>query len=119
MGMLISWIVSALVLWLLHFLPIPFINITFAGGLINFLIVAVVIGLINAFLVPLVKNILKTRSSLILFIVSLVVDAAALLLAAWLPIGFGIGWVSALVAAAILSLLNLGASAAEGRRRKR
>jgi len=116
-SVLISWLLSALVLFLMQF--IPFINISFAGGIfsMNFLIVAIVIGLINAFLVPLVKNILKSKSSLILFVVSLVIDAAALLLAAWLPIGFGINPVSALIAAAILSFLNLGASSVAGRRK--
>ena len=107
-SMFISWVVSALALWLMSF--IPFMDIGFGGGIVAFLIVAVVIGLINAVLVPIVKNILKAKNPLVLLVISLVVDAAALLLAAWLPIGFGIGLVSALIAAAVLSLLNLGAS---------
>ena len=109
LGVLISWILSALVLWVLS-LVLP--GISFDGGVISisFLITAVVIGLINALLVPLVKNIVKTQNAILLFVISLVVDAAALMFAAWLPIGFGITFVAALIAAAVLSLLNLGAS---------
>jgi len=108
LGVLISWILSALILWILSL----FLDITFTGGLISvsFLIAAIVIGLINALLVPLVKNIIKTQNAVLLFVISLVVDAAALLFAAWLPIGFSISFVAAIIAAAVLSLLNLGAS---------
>ena len=105
---LINWILSALILWVLSF----FLDISFTGGVISlsFLIAAVVIGLINALLVPIVKNVVKTSNSALLFVISLVVDAAALLFAAWLPIGFSISLVAAIIAAVILSLLNLGAS---------
>jgi len=108
LGILISWILSALILWVLSF----FLDISFTGGVISvsFLITAIVIGLINALLVPLVKNIFKTENAILLFVISLVVDAAALMLASQLPIGFSITFVAALIAAAVLSLLNLGAS---------
>ena len=108
-SILITWLLSALVLWLLSF--IPFMGITIAGNLLSFVFVAVVIGLINAFIVPIVKGIFKLNNPGIMLVVSLVIDAAALWLASIILSGFTIGVpVPALIAAAILSVLNLGAS---------
>jgi len=107
-SILISWILSALVLFVLSF----FLDISFSGGIISlsFLIAAVVIGLINALLVPVVKNIFKTQNNAVLFVISLVIDAAALMLAAWLPIGFHISFFpAAIIAAAVLAIVGLGA----------
>jgi len=107
--MLISWLLSAVVLWLLQF--VPFIQISLPGIFsLGFLITAVVIGLINALLVPIVKDKLKAKSHLAILVITLAVDTGALLLASFLPINFSIGIVSAIIAAAILSVLNLGAS---------
>ncbi|MCL1863748.1 MAG: phage holin family protein [Defluviitaleaceae bacterium] len=106
-GVLIGWALSAVVLFLLQF--VPFLDIYFGANIVSFIIVAVVIGLINGLLVPLVKNILKIKNPLVLLVATLLVDACALVLAGFLPIAFGIGFVSAIIAAAVLSVLNLGA----------
>jgi uncharacterized membrane protein YvlD (DUF360 family) len=112
-SVLISWLLSALALWLLSLIPLsPFFDINFYDGVLSlsFLIAAVVIGLINGLLVPLVKGVLKVKSPLVLLFVSLVVDAVALILASILVPGFGIGIIAAVIAGAVLSALNLGAS---------
>jgi uncharacterized membrane protein YvlD (DUF360 family) len=109
---LITGVISAVILWLLSFLP--FMHISFGGGLIAFLLAAAVIGLINALIVPAVKSVLGNRSnSLILLIISLVIDAAALWLAGWLAGQFNLGFSieffpTAIIAAAVLAVLNVG-----------
>ena len=101
-----NWVISALVLWLLSFLP--FMAIGFSG-IVGILIAAVVIGLINALIVPVVKGALKSNNTVVLLVVSLVIDAAALWLAGWLVPGFSIGFFpTAIIAAAVLTALNLG-----------
>ena len=77
MKVLIAWIFSAVILWLLSFLP--FMNITFGGTpWRTILIVAIVVGLINAIIVPIIKGVFKKGHPAVIFCISLVVDAAAL-----------------------------------------
>ena len=110
-SVLISWLISALIIWLLArpFITnnVPFMNVTLDGW-VAVVIVALVVGLISAFIVPLVKNLFKKANALVFLIISLIIDALALLLAAWLVSGFGIDFISALIVAAILSLVNAG-----------
>jgi len=101
----INWVIGALLLWLLSFLP--FLNMGFSG-LISILVVAVVLGLINALIVPMVKNVFKSNNAFLLLIISLVIDAAALWLAGVIVRGFYITFVTAIIVAAILSVLNAG-----------
>ena len=58
---LIHWLVSAAILFLLQF--VPFLNIDFSGGLLSFIFVAIILGLINALIVPIVKSIVKGKRS--------------------------------------------------------
>ena len=109
---LISWIVSALVLWLLSL--INWMGITFGGTgfsfIITIIIVAVVVGLINAIIVPVVKGVFKKGHPAVLFCISLLIDAAALWLAHWL-LGDRFGFTHfsrAIIAAAVLALVNVG-----------
>jgi len=113
MRILVTWIFSAVVLWLLSFLP--FMNITFGGTTwLTILIVAVVVGLINAIIVPVVKGIFEKASPGVLFVISLVIDAAALWLAGLLIPNFYIGFFpTAVIAAAVLALINVGAGFTE------
>lgn len=105
---LINWVISALILWLLSF--IPFLDIAFSGW-VAILVVAVVLGLINALIVPVVKNFFKKSTYTLLIIISLVIDAAALWLAGVLVPGFSIGFFpTAIIAAIILTALNAGFS---------
>ena len=106
---LVAWIVSAIVLWLLSF--VPFMNITFGGRTwLTILIVAVVVGLINAIIVPVVKGIFKKGHPAVIFCISLIVDAAALWLAGVIIRNFTIEFFpTAIIAAAVLALVNVGA----------
>ena len=109
---LIHWLVSAAILFLLQF--VPFMNISFSGGLLSFIFVAIIIGLINALLVPIVKSIVKGKrgsSTALSAILMLIIDAAALLFASWLLSNFSIGLLTAIVAAAILSAVGAGFAA--------
>jgi len=78
---------------------------------VTILIVAVVLGLLNALIVPIVKGIFKKANATILLIISLIIDAAALWLAGMFVPGFFIEFFpTAIIAAAILALLNVGFS---------
>jgi len=116
---LISWVISAAILWVLSLLPFGFLEIGFTGGIISFLIVAIVIGLINALIVPIVKGLVKGKNgnaTLLILIISLVIDAAALWFAGWLPIGFYIGFFpTAIIAAVLLTIVNAGFAAKKER----
>ncbi|MCL2378773.1 MAG: phage holin family protein [Defluviitaleaceae bacterium] len=109
MRVLITWIFSAVILWLLSF--VPFMNISFGGVTWRtILIVAIVVGLINAIVVPIVKDVFKKGRPAVIFCVSLIVDAAALWLAGWLIGNFYIQFFpTAIIAAAILAMVNVGA----------
>ena len=103
---LINWIISTLILWVLSLLP--FMALGFAG-LVPFLLAAVVIGLINALIVPIVKGIFKKAKGILLIIISLLINAAALWLGGFLVPGFYIVFFpTAIIAAIVLSLLNAG-----------
>ena len=107
---LVAWIFSAIILWLLSF--VPFMDITFGGRRtwLTILVVAIVIGLINAIIVPVVKGIFKNGHPAVIFCISLVIDAAALWLAGVILRNFYIEFFpTAIIAAAVLALVNVGA----------
>jgi len=85
------------------------------SGWFAILIVAIVLGLINALIVPIVKNLVKGKKSnatLLILILSLVIDAAALWLAGVLVRGFSIEFFpTAIIAAVVLTALNAGFAA--------
>jgi len=108
----IDGIVSALLLvviaWLLSFLGIPALYMTLTFGIWAIIVVGLVFGLINALLVPLVMRLFRNARGAILFVVTLIVDAAALLLTARFTSAFVIGgmfngWLTAIVVGAILA----------------
>lgn len=108
-SVLITWIISAVILWLLSFLP--FMAITFGGTTwVTILIVALVVGLISAIIVPIVKDVFKKGHPAVIFVISLIIDAAALWLAGWLIGNFYIEFFpTAIIAAAVLAVINVGA----------
>ena len=108
MKILVPWVFSAVILWLLSFLP--FMDIRFGGRTwLTIFIVAVVVGLINAIIVPVVKGVFKKGHPSVIFCVSLVIDAAALWLAGAIIGNFSIQFFpTAIIAAAVLALVNVG-----------
>ncbi|MCL2527892.1 MAG: phage holin family protein [Defluviitaleaceae bacterium] len=102
----LAFILSAVILWLLSF--VPFMNITFGGRwtIVTILIVALVLGLINLILVSFAKRLFKKGSPAFLFCIALVIDAAALWLAARIVTNFDIPFFpQAIIAAAILAFV--------------
>ena len=106
---LLNWVISAVILWLLSF--VPFMNIGFTGWQ-AILITAVVLGLINALLVPLLKSLFKKKNTVVLVIVSVLLNAGALWLGAVIVPGFSIEFLpTAIIAAVVLSIVNAGFNA--------
>jgi len=101
----LAFLLSAVILWALSRLPIPFIDIHFGGTTwVTILIVAIVLGLINLILVNLVRSFFKKGSAAFIFVITLVIDAAALMLTGVLVRNFDAGgFVSAVLAAAIIA----------------
>jgi len=101
---LINWGISALILWGLSFLPFMYMSFRGWGTVVG---VAIVLGLINALIVPIVKGIFKNVNATLLLVISLVIDAVSLILAGWFVGGFTIEFFpTAIIAAAVLAVLN-------------
>jgi len=113
----ITGLICALIIWVLAqpFMSfIPFLNVSL-NGIWAILLVALVLGLVCAFIVPAVKKYFKKANAIIYFIAALVINALALILSSYIvnifiPGGFGIDFISALIVAAILSLVVVGFS---------
>jgi len=79
---ILAFLLSAIVLWLLSWLNPPFINITIGGTTwVTILILALVLGILNFIVVSIARSIFKRGSQLFMFIIALVIDAVALILA--------------------------------------
>jgi len=106
-GGLISALLLLLISWLISLLNIEFLSVTLHAQFWPIIIVALVLGIINALLVPLVMKLFKKAKGWLLFVITLIVDAAALLLAAHLTPALYIGnWWTAVIIAAILSVVS-------------
>lgn len=103
LGLLITWIVSAISLLVVAYLVPGFKVDSFKTALIA----AVVIGLVNATLGLFLKVVTFPLSIITLGLFWLLINAAMLLLAARLVQGFTIsGWLSAIIGSVVLSLVN-------------
>ena len=113
---LIHWLISTAILWLLQF--VPFLNIHVTGRPLSFIFVAIVIGLINMLIVPIVKSIVKGKqgaATATTSILVLVINAGALWVAGRILSGFSIGFLTAIIAALILSIVGAGFAARKER----
>jgi putative membrane protein len=99
---ILHWIVSAIAIGIAAFL-IPGVTVDPLGAII----LAVVLGLINAFLKPLISLLTLPINIVTLGLFSLVVNALLIMLAAAIVPGFGVSgfWV-ALIFSIVLSLIN-------------
>jgi putative membrane protein len=103
-GFLLNWLVTGLSLFVVTFLPLG----VESRGLGTTAVAALVIGLINAFLAPIVNFFTFPLQILTLGFFSLVVNAFLFWLAAALVKGFRInGCLSAFFGAIVLSLCNM------------
>jgi len=102
MSLIINWIVSAVAIGIAAYL-IPGINVTWVGALV----LAVVLGLINAFLKPLINLITLPLNILTLGLFALVVNALLVLLAGMVVPGFTVdGFWPAFFFAIVVSLVG-------------
>ncbi len=100
----INWLLLAAALWVTAYL-LPGVHIQ--GGFETLLVLAVVIGLINAILKPILKLLTLPITILTLGLFSLVINALLILLASSIVPGFvvdGFWW--ALLFSLVLSLVN-------------
>ncbi|MDR2167092.1 MAG: phage holin family protein [Clostridiales bacterium] len=114
--MLRNGLVTALTLLLIAFLVgrievlqgFDFLQVNMRAGIWPVIAVALAFGLINALLVPMVMKLFRRAKGIILFAVTVVVDAGALMLTAWIaPNSLYIGnWFTAFVVAGILALVG-------------
>lgn len=107
MKILLRFLVNAAALAAAAFL-VPGIT---TGGIGSVLAMALVFGLVNVFIRPIVKILSLPVTILTLGLFSLVVNALLLLFAAWLGKGFGIdfrvnGFLAAFVGALIVSIVS-------------
>ena len=105
MYVILRWIAFALVIMFTAWI-IPGITVE------NFwaaLIVAVVLGIINAFIKPALQLITMPINILTLGIFGLIINALLLMFAGWISPGFAVnGFLSAFLGSIVISLLSLG-----------
>ncbi|MGD0737270.1 MAG: phage holin family protein [Terracidiphilus sp.] len=106
--LLIHWILSALTLWLMS----HFLSGFHVVGLKPALIAALVIGLLNATLGLVLKIITFPITIITLGLFLLVINAAMILLASHIVVGFRVtGWIPALWGAVALALVGIAVHA--------
>ena len=104
MKVLINWLVSALVIITISYL-LPGVAVS---GFLAALVVALVLGLINAFIRPIVLLLTLPINIVTLGLFTLVVNTLMVLLAAWVVPGFAVAsfwWAFAF--SVVLSLVNM------------
>lgn len=98
MGLLIGWLINAIAVMAGSYI-IPGVSV---DGFITALIVAVILGLVNTFIKPILVILTLPITIVTLGLFLLVINAVVILLVAWLVPGF---MVSGFVAAVFFSLL--------------
>ena len=108
MRLIVRWLISAAAVWAAaYFVP----GIRVEGGISDYLVVALVIGLVNALIRPIVSWLACGLIVLTLGLFLLVINAVLLLVAAWLAQQAGAqfyvdGFVPALYGSIVISLVS-------------
>jgi len=103
MKIFINWLVSAIAIIVTAYL-LPGVTI---GGFLSALILAVVLGIINAFIKPIILILTLPINVLTLGLFTFVVNALLIMLAANIVPGFGVsGFWSAMLFAIVLALVS-------------
>jgi putative membrane protein len=104
-GILISWLVTTVSLFIISLIPFLGVEI---DGFVKAGISALVFGLLNAFIRPVIAFLAFPFTFITFGLFSLVVNAIIFGLAAWLVPGFRLRWGfwSALIGALALTVLN-------------
>jgi len=108
--MIKTWIISTIVILLAAYI-LPGVSTTLIGALVF----AVVLGVINAFIKPIILLLTLPINILTLGLFTLVINAGLIMLAAEIVSGFSVsGFVSALLFSVIVFLINALLVPAEG-----
>ena len=108
MKLLIRWLITAAAVWAAaHFVP----GIHYSGGFMTLLAVALIFGLVNALVRPVLKALACAVIVLTLGLAIFVINALMLLLTSYLSRHFGFdftvdGFVPALVGSVVISLVS-------------
>jgi putative membrane protein len=123
--LLLRWLIDAVAVWVaIEWIP----GITAIDGWGTILIVALILGLVNALISPIIKLLTCPLIMLSLGLFTLIINAMMLLLAAAIARGVGIGFqvdgfVPALLGSLVISVVSFALSALTGvnqdRRRQR
>jgi putative membrane protein len=104
MKILLNWVISALLILVIAYV-LPGVSVT---GFFVALVVALVLGLINAFIKPVVLFFALPINMVTMGLFSFVIDAVMVMVAAWAVSGFDIdGFWWALVFALALAVVNM------------
>lgn len=108
MNLIIRWIITAAAVWVAaEFVP----GIDVGEGFVNLLVVALIFGLVNAMVRPIVKGLACGIIVLTLGLALFIINALMLLLTSWLAGRFGYdfrvdGFVPALVGSIVITLVS-------------
>jgi putative membrane protein len=105
---LLRLVINAIAIWVASYL-VPGLGLT--GGVLDWLIVAIIFGLVNALIRPIVKLLTLPISIVTLGLFSLVINAAMLMLTGWLTEslvveGMFFGFIPALLGSIIISIVS-------------
>lgn len=104
---IVTAILLALLAWIFSmFNPGGFVYIHMPLNVWPIIVVGLLLGIINALLVPLAMRFFRRSTGILLFVITLVIDAAALMLTHHFSSNFYTNWPSALIIAAILSVVG-------------
>ena len=104
MRLIVRWLISAAAVWAAAYL-VPGIRVE--GGVFDYLVVALVIGLVNALIRPIVSWLACGLIVLTLGLFLLVINGAVFLGVARLVSGFEVaGWWAAILAAILYSIVS-------------
>ena len=109
MKLILRIVINAVAIWLTSLLLSGF---TFAGNVINLIIVAIIFGLINALVRPIVKLLTLPINIITLGLFTLVINALMLMLTTWLSGALSLeggifaSFFTAFIAAIIISIIS-------------
>lgn len=122
---LISGAISFLVLFgfslLISILPtnegfLSFLSLDVSGNITQLLVLALVLGVLNALIVPFVMRLFQRARGIWLFFITLAIDVVVLLILAMFLTALEINWQTAILMALILSWVNPVANVVGSRR---
>ncbi|HEX8905835.1 MAG TPA: phage holin family protein [Longimicrobiaceae bacterium] len=108
MNLILRWLITAAAVWAAaHFVP----GIHYSGGFKTLLVVALIFGLVNALIRPIVKSLACGLVVLTLGLAIFIINALMLLLTGYLSRHFGYdftvdGFVPALLGSVVISLVS-------------